>query len=280
MAASSFLSFLHAACTCSSREQSVLEQRCRFLPLHPRPHWGRDGEGGFRLQGQTTAAPKPSPGGGRRRIGPISSAWLLQLEWGDFSPPSLPLPPPEPGGSRLAQRKHQWGNQKKLNHRINNPIVPRNPQEEGCSASPHRHPKNPCPWHLPEDQRSLHLAPHSRHRPPSTVPTPPSLLPAAAPSTKLCPFPSFALFQPLSPSPGAGKASPPARQSSRQRHQGGTSGRAWESGALLPLTRRSLPSTPKAAAGPTAGHRSGEGHCVQAKLLLVGQGKGGVSAWA
>lgn len=142
----------------------------------------------------------------------------------------------------------------------------------------HRHPKKHRPWHLPGDQRSLHLAPRSQHRPPSTstIPTPPSLLPARAPSTKLCPFPSFALFQPLSPSPGAGEASPRARQSSRRRHQGGTSGEARESGALLPLTRRSLPSRCSAPRRqqPAPQQDTGAGKDAVSKLSCPWWGRG------
>lgn len=86
-------------------EQSVLEQRCHFPPLHPQPRWGRDEERrpSRRDKPQFPQKPaRPSPGAGEIRIGPIPPAWLLQQEWGDFPPPTSASATPGVGRKQIS----------------------------------------------------------------------------------------------------------------------------------------------------------------------------------
>lgn len=205
-------------------ERSVLEQRCHFIPLHPQPRWGRDEERrpSHRDKPQFPQKPAgPSPGAGEIRIGPIPPAWLLQQEWGDFPPPPPPpLPPPECGGTRLAQRKHWWGNERKAKPPHERPPHTREPM--GCSTFPCRDPNPPLPLASPRGPAPLASASHSWHRSPSTVPCHPL---SCQPEHEAQ---SFALSSRCRQAPGAGKPSPSlAKQLVETQHcQGGTGEKA------------------------------------------------------
>lgn len=122
-------------------------------------------------------------------MGPIPPAWFLQPEWGRLFPLPLPLPSPERGGSRLAQRKRWWGNQKISQTTVR--TVPSRHGTRGRRGAEHPSagtPKPPFPWRPLGDQHSLHLPPTPATGSPQHRPMPPATLRAR--STKLWPFPA------------------------------------------------------------------------------------------
>lgn len=226
MAAVAASGFLHTVCTCSSREQSeVFWSKDATSFLFTLSLAGGGMRRGIPATGTNHSSPKnqqdPALGQERSGLDPSHQPGFCNRS-GVTSPPPPPppLPPPECSGTRLAQRKHWWGNERKAKPPHERPPHTREPM--GCSTFPCRDPNPPLPLASPRGPAPLASASHSWHRSPSTVPCHPL---SCQPEHEAQ---SFALSSRCRQAPGAGKPSPSlAKQLVETQHcQGGTGEKA------------------------------------------------------
>jgi len=249
--------FLHTACTCSSKV--VLEQRRRFLPLHPRPRRGREREGGRGDKVQHPvpgATPKPSrtqPWGQEGAgLDPSCQPGACNRSRANPTPTSASATPGA-GRKQISTEEAPVGKPKKTQTtERTGPITPGNLWEEGSSAFSREHPKTPLPLASPGGPASASC---SSHRPPASSH---ATLRLASPNHKALPLPAV-VAEPGSwkslPQPGkaaGGDVAQPRRN--RWEGLGNRSARTFEPSlfALSPL-------------GVTGGHGAAPRRCRRGK---------------